>query len=694
MKKIDSKTNMISLGNTGLRSGNPFEIQFNFLNAIIEWREQDTTKWDRSPGGGQERFLRFVQENNTWKNEIKLDNKIEPIKDIRLKTAFLSDMGLVTEQRFPTDSGIKLRELMNSPQKTNQWQIDDSNYEWFKQMFKYDVRFDKNPKPFEFTPIMSLIYCCLEFDNDLPYEFLKVFWSTSQTKLQLDTHIKNYKTNINMGSKPDIFNTLIIRRRGLPQFETAKKNIKEYMEGSDLELEEFIRECFLVGHGNGGDYLIKNGTHTLLLDFLEYWDKKNIWSNSDKKDFIYNKIRNKHKAIKSSKLSPETYNEFLFKSTKLLKNSKDWNKYIEAFENTDIINSNNKQDLLLNFHIFYSVLTDIVNINEYEDINFRHLKLAEIFYIDYDSVKLKLQFKYLFERVKDKLLVDGNLQNDRSEYRNFLETHHEDLSKIHNFLDIKFDDVYKDIIRDIPEVSNVGLIKYEEKEKLNRFEKLVKSKFNLDKVISLLKLIDIDDTKKIRAILKEDFNDKYTGSIPALFEYLLGIAFYWISGKKVKLEDVLAMGLDNNLLPRSHMKGGREDINGIKTNTSHFIIEATLSESDAQRRMEAEPVPRHVARYIQNNDQQKTIAIFAARKLDFNNLVVLRTYKFRPWYDSDGQAVTQSMDILPLTIKDIIYILEMEITLEDLEATIDELISSDEENGKVWYEEEVSKKFR
>ena len=75
-------------------------------------------------------------------------------------------------------------------------------------------------------------------------------------------------------------------------------------------------------------------------------------------------------------------------------------------------------------------------------------------------------------------------------------------------------------------------------------------------------------------------------------------------------------------------------------------------------------------------------------------MVVLRTYKFRPWYDSDGQAVTQSMDILPLTIKDIIYILEMEITLEDLEATIDELISSDEENGKVWYEEEVSKKFR
>lgn len=698
MEIISSNTNMISLGNTGLRSGNPFEIQFNFLNAIIEWREQDTTKWDRSPGGGQERFLRYIQENNIWKNQIKLDNKIEPIKDIRLKTAFLSDVGLVTEERFPTDSGIKLRELMNSSQNTNQWQIDDGNYEWFKQMFKYDLRFNSRYKTFKICPIRSLIYCCLEFNNDLPYEFLKVFWSTTQTKEELERHIKNYKNNTNKDSKSDIFNSLILRRKGLPQLAIAKKNIKKYSANNKISenpsFKNFIKGRHLVGHGNGGSYLIQNGTYALLLDFLEYWDKKNIWNNYVKKDFIYNKIINKHKAIKSTKLSPQTYNEFLFKSPKLLKNSRDWNKYIQAFENTDIINSDNKQDLLLNFHTFYSVLTDIVNINEYEDMNFRHLKLAEIFYIDYDSVRLKLQFKYLFERVKDKLLIDHNLPKNKSEYRKFLETHHEDLSKIYDFLDIKYKDVFMDIKRDIPEVGDMGLIHYEEKEKLNRFEKLVNSKFNLNKVISLLKLIDNDDTDKIKAILKEDFNDEYTGSIPALFEYLLGIAFYWISDKKVKLEDVLAMGLDNNLLPRSHMKGGREDINGIKTNTSHFIIEATLSDSDAQRQMEAEPVPRHVARYIQNNDHQKTIAIFAARKLDPNNLVVLRNYKFSRWYDSDGQTVTQSMDILPLTIKDIIYILEMGITLEDLEATIDELISSGQKDGKVWYEEEVSKKFR
>ena len=169
---------------------------------------------------------------------------------------------------------------------------------------------------------------------------------------------------------------------------------------------------------------------------------------------------------------------------------------------------------------------------------------------------------------------------------------------------------------------------------------------------------------------------------------------YALKDKKVNLEDVLAMGLDHNLLPRAHVGGGREDINGIKTNTSHFVIEATLSESDSQRQMEAEPVPRHVARYIQNNDQQKTTAIFVARKLDYNNLVVLRNYKFSSWYDPNGSTVTESMDILPLTIKNIIFILENKFNLENLEILIDELISSEEKDGKVWYEKEVLEKFR
>ena len=695
-EKITANTNMISLGNTGLRTGNPFEIQINFLNAIYDWRQEDTSAWDEGPGKGQERFLKFTQKNNIWKNQIKLDNKIAPEKDIRLKTAFLSDIGLVTKNRFPTESGIKLRELMSSSNNINQWQIDDINYEWFKQMFKYDLRFDKNYKDFRISPIRSLIYCCLEFDNNLPYEFLKIFWSTTCTKEELKKHIATYKNYKNNNLEIDSFSALILRRQNLSQFDKAKNNIDLYCSKYEIsdndDLKDFIKKRHLVGHGKGGEYFIKNGTYALLLNFLKYWVNKKNWNRSKKKDFIYHNIRSKHTAIKKQAKS-DTYNKFLFKTKKLLKNSHDWDKFIDAFESTDIISSDSKKDLLLNFHTFYSIITDLVNIDEYKDMNFRHLKLANIFYIDYESVKIKLQFKYLFERVKNKLLEDRT-SKDKDEYRKFLESHHEDISEIYDFLDIEYEDIFNDIIKDIPEVAQMGLINYEEKEKLKRFEKLVEYQFNLKKVISYLKLIDDNDEKEILNMLKKDFNDDYYGSIPALFEYLLGIAFYWISNKNVDLRDVLAMGLDDNLLPRYHMGGGREDISGIKTNKSHFVIEATLSESDSQRQMEAEPVPRHIARYIQKHDQQKTIAIFAARKLDLNNLVILRNYKFSPWYDPRGDIVTKSMDILPLTIKNIIFILENNINLDDLEDLANKLISSDEQDGKVWYENEVIRKFR
>ena len=98
---------------------------------------------------------------------------------------------------------------MSSSNNINQWQIDENNYEWFNQMFKYDLRFDSHYKNFEICPIRSLIYCCIEFDNDLPYEFLKVFWSTTSTKEELERHIKNYKNYINNDSKSDIFNVFV-----------------------------------------------------------------------------------------------------------------------------------------------------------------------------------------------------------------------------------------------------------------------------------------------------------------------------------------------------------------------------------------------------------------------------------------------------------------------------------------------------
>ena len=188
--------------------------------------------------------------------------------------------------------------------------------------------------------------------------------------------------------------------------------------------------------------------------------------------------------------------------------------------------------------------------------------------------------------------------------------------------------------------------------------------------------------------MKEWYTD-YDATIPALFEYLLGISFYWISQKKIKVSDVIDSGLDSNLLPKTHAGGGKADI-VIKSLARHYLIEATLSENDGQRKMEAEPVPRHLAKHILEGNEN-SLALFVAGQLDPNNLVVLRNYKFSKWY-SKHQSVG-SMDILPLSVENMIYLLKEEMDFELFESKVDELLGSQHRDGKEWYDNEIDKEF-
>ena len=151
------------------------------------------------------------------------------------------------------------------------------------------------------------------------------------------------------------------------------------------------------------------------------------------------------------------------------------------------------------------------------------------------------------------------------------------------------------------------------------------------------------------------------------------------------------MGLDSNLLPKSHAPGGRADI-VIKSFSTHYLIEATLSENDGQRQMEAEPVPRHLAHHIKQYNNE-TIGLFVAGKLDPNNIVVLRGYKILPWYYNSGNSKIDSMNIIPLNIENFLYILREDIKLEEFESKLKKLIGSNSINGKEWYENEINKEF-
>jgi hypothetical protein len=107
--------------------------------------------------------------------------------------------------------------------------------------------------------------------------------------------------------------------------------------------------------------------------------------------------------------------------------------------------------------------------------------------------------------------------------------------------------------------------------------------------------------------------------------------------------------------------------------------------------MEAEPVPRHLAKHILEVNSN-SLALFVAGQLDPNNLVVLRNYKFSTWYSSDKQSV-ESMDILPLSVSNMIYLLKHETNFDKLEKKFDVLLNSETKDGYKWYKNEVNKTF-
>ena len=87
--------------------------------------------------------------------------------------------------------------------------------------------------------------------------------------------------------------------------------------------------------------------------------------------------------------------------------------------------------------------------------------------------------------------------------------------------------------------------------------------------------------------------------MPTIFEYIVGIVWYKVSNRKGRILDYFNLSLDADLLPKTHAAGGMEDItyryNATPGYPEHtLLIEATLAEAGTQRRMEMEPVSRHL----------------------------------------------------------------------------------------------------
>ena len=635
------------------------------MSTLVDFRKQHKNWKNRD----QAEFGILLKEHGIF--DIKKNNKVSSDKDVRVKTGFISQLGFTTNERIVTNAGNELLENSNSFE-TNEFEISNESFTYFKQFLKYQQ------SNFEIIPLLSLIYSVIEFNNELPVDFITYVWSGSQTEKELKDNIKSYKKHSNY--KESTFQLILNSRNTKLVVENVKHFFANYNISNRTKLDELLYA--ILPHGKGNTF--KDKAINLFLDIHSYWLNKENWDETKKEKYIQEKLKSRHKDISSKK--PSYYLEPLFDTT-ALNNASSWKTIISFFENTPLISSQNEESFVINFHVLYRYIKKLSLCEEYRDLNTRHLKLLDIFVFEHDKIKLDLVFWYLFKPIKDKLLKVKALP--QQDYLVKLETSHNKIGDIYNFLKINPEGLSRQIASDFPEFKELGFQNFALKKKEEHLLELVSTVFTKENIIKIFENIYPRKDEKIRKLIKEWYQD-YDATIPALFEYLLGISFYWLSEKQVKISDILNSGLDANLLPKTHTAGGQADI-VIRCKEKDYLIEATLSENDGQRKMEAEPVPRHLAKHILEVNSN-SLALFVAGKLDPNNLVVLRNYKFSPWYHSDGTNI-ESMNILPLSVSNMIYLLKNETHFNSLENKFETLLNSKTKDGFKWYTNEVNKEL-
>ncbi len=191
----------------------------------------------------------------------------------------------------------------------------------------------------------------------------------------------------------------------------------------------------------------------------------------------------------------------------------------------------------------------------------------------------------------------------------------------------------------------------------------------------------------------EEIRDMVTDNadVPTIFEYVLGILWYKTSERQGKILDYMKLSLDADLLPKTHAAGGEADIVYEYAQTERYpehtlLLEATLADSTNQRRMEMEPVSRHLGQHLIRTGNMNSYCVFATNYLNINVISDFRSRKTTPYYDpNDYERFVDGMKIIPLQISELKTIVSENKTYSELYPIFEEAFLS-ELRPHEWYD--------
>ena len=336
-----------------------------------------------------------------------------------------------------------------------------------------------------------------------------------------------------------------------------------------------------------------------------------------------------------------------------------------------------KEFFFITMHLFKAKAT----LEDYFDLNRRYLGLTNCFIFDEETVKLDIVPKHFFNAAADSLYGQAFTPSTLLEQSC-------NLSMICPALTFDEQKIISGISRELgTEISTMDEA-FSEVEKLRyaRFDRMISRFFSDKTLIRLLDCFDRRDDDEITRIVTDN------ADVPTIFEYVLGIIWYKASGMKGRALDYMKLSLDANLLPVTHAAGGEADIvweyNATAEYPAHsLLLEATLTDKANQRRMEMEPVSRHLGNHLLKTKNHNSYCVFVANNLNVNVIGDFKIRKNGIYCDtSNPENFVDGMKIIPLCTEDIREILKRKITYEKLYRHFAYAYKAEERHPQRWYD--------
>lgn len=582
----------------------------------------------------------------------KLDDSIE--KRARHYTSNLVKIGFCTKNRSITAVGNAF--LSNNELKTDEFEkilnLDKINIIYLRQLLKLRVYTSQAGDRGFYSPMKMLLYTLLKKEtitiNELrslvanlnPYYpidperyldtidrdgIIKVINDySSQNSKHFIQELKTYPTPMEF----EDFSKFFLNRKSGETINTyyefyltlLKFNSEPTKENFE-ELEQLSKLTEIKNAFNGGKSLFDFKTKDNIEIFLSN-NKNTPYLNLDLKHF--NEI---------------IYTEFL--TSKRKKDIQEYsNEFLKVVKVTGIIYVNNGLISLTNRHLWEKF------------IDLDKLK-SEIFGID--DLVIEKGKKILYEEDMNSLF-----------YKNIslcelLEIDTEKLQAIVSAIQSEY------------QVSTLDEVIQLEKDRRNtEFKQFIEANYPLDKTISLLKLFS--DRSNDSFIQKQLDTE---ASIPTIFEWVVGIAWYHLSGDhNYDVFSSFNLTMNANFLPETHAGGGNGDIIA-KYDDKTVQIEVTLMNANAQKRGEWEPVLRHATNLTIEESPRPVFTIFVADELDENTINIWRAVACVPLKSSKGgQEYASNVTVMPLKNHDLINLLNNNVSLSSLLKNIEDSYSS------------------